>query len=775
MATYIPNATQTTEPVESRTVESAALEFRTLKTSINERIEDVQDGLDAEIVNRIAGDANLQTQNNAQDVRLTAIENALPFIGEGVVPGTVYVQRFSGTGVQTAFTLDVVPHAGNVVDIYVNGLYQNKDTFSVAGAVITFSEAPPAGTDNIEVQVTVTIALGETDASLVTYNATTVEAQLDAVSAAGGSSLVGFQQAGAGAVARTAQDKMREQVSVEDFGASSQASAASNTSAINKAIDYAASFNLGLSLAGKSYPIQNIRIKNGLRFLRDGELVPSGAFGEAAVEFDGGTLGGATVSGVTIAGVSIDCLNGPKRAIYGEGVSTSIINENVIYNIDSSAGTIGGIMLVEGAHSNTIAWNEIKGTYHDTSGVMIGLYSAGEDSYYGWFNNANGLCTAPINPCYDNKIIGNKITGGQQNIWLSGTRTNIVVGNTCRGARDRGIILINSLFCSVVGNECLGYRSSGIHMAYGSLDNVISGNNVQSSVSVGESGIQCYVGCHRNLVVGNKISTSSIYGIYVAVTSSQNHFTNNHILGYRLAGIGIESDWTSPLPANAKFSRPSFGAPVSGSRWAFAATTNNLFSQNYIAQKGGIDNSAAIYLAQIKSYDGTTNFGLVGNSFKDNHIASATNTFDLYSYSEISEGISGGVFVGNTILEPSTSRISATGGNTTWRSNFKEVSNNSLLDSVEERIGLPSGSSTPFVGNAHFFQCQNASATTITNFDGGTDGQEIVLRLDVNTSIAHNSSFVRLRSGMNITGVDSNSFVSLRNVNGIWFELWRSF
>ena len=35
MATYVPNATQTTEPVESQTVESAALEFRTLKTRVN--------------------------------------------------------------------------------------------------------------------------------------------------------------------------------------------------------------------------------------------------------------------------------------------------------------------------------------------------------------------------------------------------------------------------------------------------------------------------------------------------------------------------------------------------------------------------------------------------------------------------------------------------------------------------------------------------------------------------------------------------------------------
>ena len=168
MATYIPNAAQTTEPVESRTVESAALEFRTLKASINARIEDVQ---------------ALQAQNNAQDVRLTAIENALPFIGEGGLPGTVYVQRLSGTGAQTVFTLNAAPQSNNVVDIYINGLYQNKDTFTVSGADVIFSKAPPAGTNNIEVQVTVTIALGETDASLVTYDGTTVEAQLDAITA----------------------------------------------------------------------------------------------------------------------------------------------------------------------------------------------------------------------------------------------------------------------------------------------------------------------------------------------------------------------------------------------------------------------------------------------------------------------------------------------------------------------------------------------------------------------------------------------------------------
>lgn len=183
MATYIPNATQTTEPVESRTVESAALEFRTLKASINARVEAVQGDLAAEIVNRIAGDANLQTQNNAQDVRLQAIEAALLAIGEGGLPGTVYVQRLSGTGAQTAFTLNVSVPSSALIDVFINGVYQNKDTFTISGTSIIFSEAPPAGTDNIEVVISITIANVETDASLVSFQptGTTVEAELIAI------------------------------------------------------------------------------------------------------------------------------------------------------------------------------------------------------------------------------------------------------------------------------------------------------------------------------------------------------------------------------------------------------------------------------------------------------------------------------------------------------------------------------------------------------------------------------------------------------------------
>jgi hypothetical protein len=60
------------------------------------------------------------------------------------------VANFTGNGVTVAFTLTSAPVNENTTNVYINGVYQQKNTYSVAGAVLTFSEAPPT-TSSIEV------------------------------------------------------------------------------------------------------------------------------------------------------------------------------------------------------------------------------------------------------------------------------------------------------------------------------------------------------------------------------------------------------------------------------------------------------------------------------------------------------------------------------------------------------------------------------------------------------------------------------------------------
>lgn len=63
---------------------------------------------------------------------------------------TAVIANFTGNGSTNAFTLATAPAGENATNVYINGVYQQKNTYSIAGAVLTFSEAPPV-TSSIEV------------------------------------------------------------------------------------------------------------------------------------------------------------------------------------------------------------------------------------------------------------------------------------------------------------------------------------------------------------------------------------------------------------------------------------------------------------------------------------------------------------------------------------------------------------------------------------------------------------------------------------------------
>lgn len=56
------------------------------------------------------------------------------------------VANFNGNGVQIAFVLASSPVNLNSTQVFINGVYQQKNTYSLLGATLTFSEAPPLNT-----------------------------------------------------------------------------------------------------------------------------------------------------------------------------------------------------------------------------------------------------------------------------------------------------------------------------------------------------------------------------------------------------------------------------------------------------------------------------------------------------------------------------------------------------------------------------------------------------------------------------------------------------
>lgn len=66
-------------------------------------------------------------------------------------PTSITRQVFSGTGSQTIFTLATDPGgAGNSAQVFIGGVYQQRNTYTISGTTLTFNQAPVAGTNNVE-------------------------------------------------------------------------------------------------------------------------------------------------------------------------------------------------------------------------------------------------------------------------------------------------------------------------------------------------------------------------------------------------------------------------------------------------------------------------------------------------------------------------------------------------------------------------------------------------------------------------------------------------
>jgi hypothetical protein len=76
----------------------------------------------------------------------------MSYLGQPPVSGTFRVDYFSGTGSATTFNLSY--GTGNEASVIVTifGIQQQARTYSLNNGQLVFSQAPPVGTNNIEVR-----------------------------------------------------------------------------------------------------------------------------------------------------------------------------------------------------------------------------------------------------------------------------------------------------------------------------------------------------------------------------------------------------------------------------------------------------------------------------------------------------------------------------------------------------------------------------------------------------------------------------------------------
>ena len=75
----------------------------------------------------------------------------MSYIGNSPKSATFAIDTFNGNGVTVNFTLRDSPVSTSSILVFVGGVRQATDAYSLSGTTLTFSEAPPSGTNNIQV------------------------------------------------------------------------------------------------------------------------------------------------------------------------------------------------------------------------------------------------------------------------------------------------------------------------------------------------------------------------------------------------------------------------------------------------------------------------------------------------------------------------------------------------------------------------------------------------------------------------------------------------
>jgi hypothetical protein len=362
--------------------------------------------------------------------------------------GAINVYTFSGTGAQTAFVLPAAPDSVSNSWLFIDGVYQQKNTYSFTGATLNCTEAPHEGTDNVEVVVTSTVPLGSTTADLVTYT-----------------------PSGTGAVATNVQAKLREFVSVSDF--STLAQAITYAAANNKVVLFSANATISVPtdaanlqdvfdhVATTSTQVQiTVRVETGYVFSQ-GLALSNGDFSNFIIQKQSGAY--TVTSGFTGDIFNFDHCRAPTIDILVNAAGASGVTRGIAYlNVSSglilpNAGVTNVTTATPGGSIGNGLFVENCSTVNASSAVFTGC-------------NLRNVHVTTGSTC---ELSGATLSGGQgdHNVFFSRGSRGVVDGADISGGVGNGLVVLRSRV------SCVPFSTGNMSISNNGLNNITVSDN----------------------------------------------------------------------------------------------------------------------------------------------------------------------------------------------------------------------------------------------------------------------------------------------------------